>query len=865
MTSVTSKKYILPIILMFFLLLGSCSPSSNNSTECDGAVLTVAFTDGVASNLTEGPSEYECSEMVSYDFSIQQGYKDLQVYFDYEPVESSGSIQVEQAHLLSAVATRIPVIRQQTQPIKETIDRLMTSSEPVKEYQSLIDQAFELYEANPDSARQWLNDVTQIVNANYSDEDFLRIDEELSGEMFFLNNIASSNASMIDAEANPSTRLTNVVFINGIWNTRDNAQMSSIELQRVTREAGLENYINSFIYNPTSKRSSDEAVECVLKVSFEHFLLAPISSWGTKILNECTRVGDLTESFKAMINHPIPPETSRKIAEQLFNWISEGGQIIVVAHSQGNLMIRDALESNDVLSEEMKKRISVISLAAPSTASTQKDRIADFDCWTIDGDIITIPAVAAGGGCDGNLMKTDYSEWLIREKNKNLVGSGGLGLIVYPPPETVGIHSTDNYFGVHTNDFTGRKQERERLKETLLKHQQTLFGTSSAIPPNVSTKSISDISDNSARSGGEISYDGGAQITQKGVCWSTSINPTLNDSCSDEGSGANEYTSTMSGLSSDTRYYVRAYATNSAGTGYGNQRNFLTQQEGQSYSISGTVTEEDGTPISDISMLLIQHNQSSNLSTSTDGSGFYIFENLQEGQDYSVAPQSEDDFEPSNMRFNNLSSNQTQDFKKVIGGNGGGDTQTEVVEVTSATGRVWMDRNLGASRAATSMTDEQAYGDLYQWGRAADGHQRRNSQTTSTLSSSDQPGHGSFILSNLGTNNDWRSPQNDNLWQGVDGINNPCPSSYRLPTDTEWEEEQQSWSSNDAEGAFASPLKLSLAGYRLEGLQDLGVNVGYWSSTVSYAGAQFLALYSTGVHRTYDGRANGFSVRCIKD
>lgn len=60
---------------------------------------------------------------------------------------------------------------------------------------------------------------------------------------------------------------------------------------------------------------------------------------------------------------------------------------------------------------------------------------------------------------------------------------------------------------------------------------------------------------------------------------------------------------------------------------------------------------------------------------------------------------------------------------------------TKVVEVTNpATGKTWMDRNLGASRAATSPTDASSFGDLYQWGRGADGHQLRSSDTTSVVS-----------------------------------------------------------------------------------------------------------------------------------
>ena len=101
---------------------------------------------------------------------------------------------------------------------------------------------------------------------------------------------------------------------------------------------------------------------------------------------------------------------------------------------------------------------------------------------------------------------------------------------------------------------------------------------------------------------------------------------------------------------------------------------------------------------------------------------------------------------------------------------------TAIVDVTNpTTGKTWMDRNLGASQAATSSTDDAAYGDLYQWGRRADGHQCRTSPTTATLSSIDQPAHGNFITIGS-TPYDWLSPQNVNLWQGVNGVNNPCPS-----------------------------------------------------------------------------------------
>ena len=195
-------------------------------------------------------------------------------------------------------------------------------------------------------------------------------------------------------------------------------------------------------------------------------------------------------------------------------------------------------------------------------------------------------------------------------------------------------------------------------------------------------------------------------------------------------------------------------------------------------------------------------------------------------------------------------------------------TPTVIVDVTNpTTGEIWMDRNLGATQAATSSTDANSYGDLYQWGRRSDGHQCRTSATTTTLSSTDQPTNGSFITVNSG-NYDWRSPQNDNLWQGVNGVNNPCPSGYRLPTEAELETERLSWSSNNAQGAFASALKLPVAGYRYDSNGSL-FNVGtfgyYWSSTVYGVYSHYLFFNSSNAFMDGNFRASGSSVRCLKD
>ena len=185
----------------------------------------------------------------------------------------------------------------------------------------------------------------------------------------------------------------------------------------------------------------------------------------------------------------------------------------------------------------------------------------------------------------------------------------------------------------------------------------------------------------------------------------------------------------------------------------------------------------------------------------------------------------------------------------------------------AATGLIWLDRNLGATQVATSSTDADSYGDLYQWGRGADGHQLREPTPTptTTQSTTDTPGDALFITGSA----DWRSTQNDNLWQGVTGINNPCPSGYRLPTDTEWDAERLSWgSNNNAAGAIASPLKLPLAGFRdysNGSLYNAGSYGFYWSSTVSSTFSRSLYYSSSNANMGTANRAYGYAVRCLKE
>jgi uncharacterized protein (TIGR02145 family) len=388
----------------------------------------------------------------------------------------------------------------------------------------------------------------------------------------------------------------------------------------------------------------------------------------------------------------------------------------------------------------------------------------------------------------------------------------------------------------------------------------------------ITTAEATEITAFSAITGGEITDDGGAEIDERGICYATIENPSFDDTCITSGTGLGSFTIMLEELINDTAYYVRAFAENEIGLAYGSQKTFTTRDglptvitsepfdiSAFSAKVGGTVISDGGSPVTSrgVCYATTENPSFDDICVATGaglGSFTVILEDLITDTTYFVRAFVEN---TTGIKYG-INRSFTPKLRD----------DTEIIEIINpATGQTWMDRNLGASRAATSSTDSEAYGDLYQWGRSADGHQYRYSSTTSTLSSSNQPGHGYFILA-PDPYYDWRSPQNDDLWQGVDGINNPCPDSYRLPTGAEWEAERNSWSNNNASGAFNSPLKLPMAGIRSfssGSLIAVGSHGYYWSSTVSGSTARFLYFNSSPASMNNNARASGLSVRCLED
>ena len=212
--------------------------------------------------------------------------------------------------------------------------------------------------------------------------------------------------------------------------------------------------------------------------------------------------------------------------------------------------------------------------------------------------------------------------------------------------------------------------------------------------------------------------------------------------------------------------------------------------------------------------------------------------------------------------------------------------------VTTETGRKWMSFNLGSS-PANSSNDVNAYNTLYQWGRTTDGHQIKTSTVNKITVLSSLPNEynagsvGTSFIQPYGSNvtlyfnatfdnynsiyADWLKSGNSRLWQGVNGVNNPCPSGYRIPTASEFTAEVNYWATKNQTGAFNSKLKLSTGGSRsyVNPANISNSTIGYyWTSTTGtnvHEVQKAYVLNTSNGTLSLDFKSMAYAVRCIKE
>ncbi len=215
------------------------------------------------------------------------------------------------------------------------------------------------------------------------------------------------------------------------------------------------------------------------------------------------------------------------------------------------------------------------------------------------------------------------------------------------------------------------------------------------------------------------------------------------------------------------------------------------------------------------------------------------------------------------------------------------EAETEVGVVIN--GVRWATRNLDVG--GTFVDNPENNGALYQWGRLADGHENRYSGTTTTLATSNTPGHSRFILISPSSSSsyDWLSPQNDALWNAgteaapIKAENDPSPTGWRVPTGTEiltlldatkvtkaWDSAKKGYTFTDSANPSNSVF-FPAAGYRENRDYEYGTvyNVGgvgcYWSSMPHIDAACNLSFSEGSAYWSAHSRSYGLSLRCVAD
>ena len=434
--------------------------------------------------------------------------------------------------------------------------------------------------------------------------------------------------------------------------------------------------------------------------------------------------------------------------------------------------------------------------------------------------------VTDGGGLDitarGVCWSTSHNPTLNNNHTSDGTGTGSFGssLITLSPGTTYYVRAYAT-----TTQATSYGEE-------------VSFTTMNGIP-SVSTAEVTNITTTTATCGGTVTTDGGLTVTARGVCWSTSHNPTLSDSHTTDGTGTGSFSSSLTGLMDNTTYYVRAYASNSYVTIYGNEVSFTTEQI-PSYTVSVSCSPSDGGTV--------------------EGGGTY-----QEGQTCTVTATANAGYTFSNWTEDGEVVYTNAAYTFTVNGNrnlvanfavSGGDDHG-YVDLGLPSGLLWATCNVGAD------TPED-YGDYFAWGETApksvynwDTYQYNDGSNLTKYTGSD--GLTTLLpeddaaTANWGS--DWRMPTYDNwvelylnttvTWTTQNGVNG------RLFT-----------------ASNGNSLFLPAAGYRNDSSLDYAGSDGYyWSSSLNSvtpdgAWALYFGSDDYGMSSIY--RYYGHSVRPVR-
>ena len=387
--------------------------------------------------------------------------------------------------------------------------------------------------------------------------------------------------------------------------------------------------------------------------------------------------------------------------------------------------------------------------------------------------------------------------------------------------------------------------------------EEKSFTTIAKTIPQITTANVTSITTNTAVCGGNVTSDGNSTITARGVCWSTSPNPTINDYKTIQTGAIGSFTSNITRLADGTTYYVRAYATNSKGTAYGEERSFTTI-EGTLPNVStnavssitsnsavcgGNVTEAGNTPVTSRGVCwstspnpTINDNKTNNGTGTGTGSFTSNITGLTDNTTYYVRAYA--------TNSKGTAYGEEKSFTTLLSING-----HDYVDLGLPSGLKWATCNIGA-------TTPEDYGNYYAWGE------------TTTKASYDQ--------SNSVTYGQQISDFSGNVTYDAARAN--WGSTWRMPTKAEMEELRNNctwtWTTQNGvngmrvTGPNGNSIFLPAAVYCLGSLRYGGVYGYYWSSTPYESGTNdaYRLYFGSGHHDVhYYYRYYGHTVRPVSD
>jgi len=403
---------------------------------------------------------------------------------------------------------------------------------------------------------------------------------------------------------------------------------------------------------------------------------------------------------------------------------------------------------------------------------------------------------------------------------------------------------------------------------------EVAFTTIQIAGPTLTTAEITSVTQTSAVTGGNITDENGGSVTQRGVCWSITTNPTINDDKTSDGIGTGVFMSTLTGLIGNTLYYVRAYATNSAGTQYGEQVSFKTSPLSPSLSTSettsitqtsascgGNVTDDGGSAViaRGVCWSTSQNPTISDNKTS-DGTGIGNFSSLITG----------------------LVTN-TVYYVRAYATNGGGTTYGNEITLILWINSPWIQVNDidGNTYHTVKIGDQTWMVENLKTTRYNDGTAILNITDTFAW---EEIGSGAYCdfenapakSITYGRLYNWYVGDNNAATKvASNGGKNVCPTGWHVPNYAEWLifiKFAQSY-------PFVNPIvcNLNVAGFaplpgnaRDQYGEFHNINSGYWWSTTEAMpyDAQFILINLTGgcnLFSNSEDKGAGFSIRCLKD